>query len=386
MTSPLVDRVRERLARSGPTTNAAGVDALVRAETDGIVDDSVFEALRSEVVAELHGAGPLEPLLATPAVTDVLVNAPDSVWFDRGAGLERSAISFADEAAVRRLAQRLATASGRRLDDASPFVDAALPDGTRLHAVLPPIVECTTISLRVLARARHDLSSLVACGSLSADVAVLLRTLVAARVAMVLTGGTGSGKTTLLGALLSLVPRHERLLVIEDAPELVIDHPHVVRLVARGPNVEGTGVIGPRELVRQSVRMRPDRLVVGEFRGAELVDLLVALNTGHEGGAATLHANSAADVPARFMALGALGGLAPPAVTSLVGSAIEVVVQLQRAPNGSRSVAEVGVLGLDDGRLHVAPAWSAVTGVGVAARRLAQLISARGVDVPPVLT
>lgn len=385
MSSPLVDRVRERLARGGAGAGPAGVDALVRAEADGIVDDSVFAALRREVVAELHGAGPLEPLLATAAVTDVLVNGPDSVWFDRGRGLERAAISFADEAAVRRLAQRLATASGRRLDDASPFVDAALPDGTRLHAVLPPIVERTTLSLRVLARARHDLSSLLACGSVSADVAALLRALVTARVAMVLTGGTGSGKTTLLGALLSLVPRHERLLVIEDAPELVIDHPHVVRMIARGPNVEGAGVIGPRELVRQSLRMRPDRLVVGEFRGAELVDLLVALNTGHEGGAATLHANSAADVPARFMALGALGGLAPPAVTSLVCSAIEVVVQLQRAPSGTRLVAELGVLSLDNGRLQVAPAWSASGGRGPAACRLAQLISARGVDVPAVL-
>ena len=386
MTSPLVDRVRQRLvAGAGPVGGPAAVDELVRAEAHGIADDAVIAALRREVVAELHGAGPLEPLLATPAVTDVLVNGPDSVWFDRGRGLERAAIRFADEAAVRRLAQRLATASGRRLDDASPFVDAALPDGTRLHAVLPPIVDCTTVSLRVLARARHDLPHLVACGAVSAEVAALLRALIAARVALVLTGGTGTGKTTLLGALLSLVPARERLLVIEDAPELVIEHPHVVRMVARGPNVEGAGVIGPRELVRQSLRMRPDRLVVGEFRGAELADLLVALNTGHEGGAATLHANSAADVPARFIALGALGGLAPAAVTSLVCSAIDVVVHLQRAPSGTRSVAEVGVLGLENGRLQVAPAWNASAGRGPAAGRLAQLITARGVDVPAVL-
>ena len=386
MTSTLVDRVRERLvARGAQLGDPAAMDALVRAEAAGIADDSVVAALRREIVAELHGAGPLEPLLAVPGVTDVLVNGPESVWFDRGAGLERAAIRFADEAAVRRLAQRLATTSGRRLDDASPFVDASLPDGTRLHAVLPPLVECTTLSLRVLARARHDLAELVSCGALTADVAALLRAIVAARVAVVLTGGTGSGKTTLLGALLSLVPSRERLLVIEDAPELVIDHPHVVRMVARAPNVEGAGAIGPRELVRQSLRMRPDRLVVGEFRGAEFVELLVALNTGHDGGAATLHANSAGDVPSRFLALGALGGLSPESVTSLVSSAIDVVVHLHRAPSGARSVVEVGVLGLDAGRVLVTPAWSAAAGRGPAASRLAQLISLRDVDVPAVL-
>ena len=163
-----------------------------------------------------------------------------------------------------------------------------------------------------------------------ASLAALLRAVVAARLAFVVTGGTGTGKTTLLGALLGAVPATERVLVIEDAPELVVAHPHVVRLVSRGANVEGAGAVGLRELVRQALRMRPDRLVVGEFRGAEMVELLVALNTGHEGSAATLHANSAADVPARFAALGALAGLPAPAVTSLVASAIDVVVHLRR--------------------------------------------------------
>src|SRR5262249_1528101 len=222
--------------------------------------------------------------------------------------VERSVVAFADDAAVRRLAQRLAAAAGRRLDDASPFVDATLPDGTRLHAVLPPITPATTLSLRVLARRRFELRELV-----DAQVATLLRAIVAARLTLVISGGTGTGKTTLLGALLGCVPPSERLVVIEDAAELVSGHPHVGRLVTRTANVEGSGAIGLRELVRQALRMRPDRLVVGEFRGAEIVELLVALNTGHEGGAATLHANAAADVPARLYALGALGGVFPAA-------------------------------------------------------------------------
>ena len=188
-------------------------------------------------------------------------------------------MTFDDEAAVRRLAQRLAAAAGRRLDDALPFADAVLPDGTRLHAVLPPLVRSTTISLRVLARRPLDLPALVARGAMPASLAALLEQIVAARLAFVVTGGTGSGKTTLLGALLGTVTATERVLVIEDAPELVIDHPHVVRLVCRGANVEGAGAVGLRELVRQALRMRPDRLVVGEFRGAEMVELLVALNT-----------------------------------------------------------------------------------------------------------
>lgn len=366
----LVDRVRRRLV-----SESGDLDGALRAETSGIVDDTVFARLRREVAAELHGAGPLEPLLAEPGVTDVLVNAPDSVWVDRGGGLSRAAVRFADDAAVRALAQRLAAGAGRRLDDASPYVDAVLPDGTRMHAVLPPLVASTTVSLRVLARRRSDLDSLVAASAMPAEVARLLRGVVAARRAFVITGGTGTGKTTLLGALLGQVPDDERVLLIEDAPELAVAHPHVVRLVTRTANVEGAGAVGLRELVRQALRMRPDRLVVGEFRGAEMVELLVALNTGHEGSAATLHANSAADVPARFAALGALAGLPSPAVTSLVASAIDLIVHLRRGRDGRRVVDEIGVLGRRGNELVVASAWTAAGGDGAAADRLRELVS-----------
>jgi pilus assembly protein CpaF len=375
----LITRVRRRLA-SGP----AELNEVVRDESGGIADDIVIARMRRDVEAELTGAGPLEPLLAVPGVTDVLVNAPDEVWVDRGLGLERVSLSFRDDDAVRLLAQRLATAAGRRLDDALPFVDAALPDGTRLHAVLPPVTDHTILSLRVLARRRHDLADLVDRGAMPAEVADLLRAIVAARLAFVVTGGTGTGKTTLLGALLGAMDCAERLVLIEDAAELVVDHPHVVRLVTRVANVEGAGAVVLRDLVRQALRMRPDRLVVGEFRGAEMNELLVAMNTGHEGAAATLHANSAADVPSRLVALGALGGLDAAAVVSIAASAVDVVVALRRRRE-VRFVDEICLLHRDGANLVAVSAWSARGGRGAGAARLAELLADRGAVVPPLL-
>lgn len=375
----LVERVRQRLV-SVP----GGVDDAVRAASDGIVDEAVFAELRRQVDAELTGAGPLEPLLALPGVSDVLVNGPDSVWIDRGSGLERVDVEFADDDSVRRLAQRLAAGAGRRLDDAMPFVDAALSDGTRLHAVLPPLCEHTTLSLRVLARERIDLVGLVHRGACDQRVADVLAAIVAARLAFVVSGGTGVGKTTLLGALLALVPPRERVLVIEDAPEVAL-HGHAVRLTTRTANVEGAGAISLRDLVRQSLRMRPDRLVVGEFRGAEMVELLVALNTGHDGGAATMHANSAHDIPSRLAALGALAGLPGAAVTSLVSSALSVAIHLRRLRDGTRTVDEIAVLDRAGDALAVYPAWRRRDGVGPAGSRLADELAARGADVPGIL-
>ncbi|MEO6886982.1 MAG: TadA family conjugal transfer-associated ATPase [Jatrophihabitantaceae bacterium] len=377
----LVERVRHRLV----TDADAELGAVIRSESGGIVDDAVFAALHRDIAAQLTGAGPLEPLIAMDGVTDVLVNAADQVWYDRGNGMERAPTCFADEASVRQLAQRLAAAAGRRLDDAMPFVDAVLPDGTRLHAILPPLTEHTTVSLRVLARRRYSLADLVRLGTVPPEIDAVLRALIDARLAFVLSGGTGTGKTTLLGALLGLVPVAERLVVIEDAAEVVIDHPHVVRLLARAANVEGAGAVELRELVRQALRMRPDRLIVGEFRGAEIADLLIALNTGHEGGAATMHANSAADVPARFAALGALAGLTVPAMTSLVASAVDVVVHLRRSRDGLRSVAELATLARRGGELVISPAWSADSGIQAGAEDLAGLVRARGGAMPSAL-
>ena len=302
---------------------------------------SLVDALRRETL----GVGPLEPLLAVDGVTDVLVNGPDAVYLDRGDGLERTPVTFADDEAVRRLAQRLAAQAGRRLDDASPWVDARLPDGTRLHAVLAPLARPgTLVSLRVPARRSFTLEQLVAAGTLTPDAERWLLRLVEARVAFVVSGGTGSGKTTLLAALLSRCDVGERVVIVEDATELRPDHPHVVALEARPANVEGAGSVTLRDLVRQALRMRPDRVVVGEVRGAEVADLLAALNTGHEGGCGTVHANSADDVPARFEALGVAAGLPRAAVHSQLAAGLEVVVHLQRDRSGVRRLQQIGVL------------------------------------------
>jgi pilus assembly protein CpaF len=352
----LLSRVRQSLVESGERPTPAAVAAALRA-SGGALHGDVLADLQSEIV----GAGPLEALLRQPGVTDVLVNGPQEVWVDRGDGLERTEVRFADEAAVRRLAQRLAAPTGRRLDDAQPWVDARLEGGVRLHAVLPPVAPGgTCLSLRVPRRRAFALAELVAAGSLPPDGSDLLARLVASRVAFLVSGGTGTGKTTLLSALLSLADPAERLLLVEDARELDPVHPHVVRLEARPANVEGAGAVTLRDLVRQSLRMRPDRLIVGEVRGAEVVDLLAALNTGHEGGAGTVHANSAVDVPARLEALAAsagTAGLGREALHSQLASGLRVVVHLSRSP--TRRVAQVCVLGRSpQGWVVAVPAWS----------------------------
>jgi pilus assembly protein CpaF len=371
---PLLERVRARLAVDAGTPRAARVAALVREEAGLLGDDDVLDAVH-RAVDELAGAGPLEPLLRLPGVTDVLVNGPEEVWIDRGAGLERMSVSFSDDDAVRRLAVRLAGAAGRRLDDAAPWVDVGLPDGTRLHAVLPPVSGGSTcLSLRVLRRCSLNLADLAAAGALPGHSERLLRALVRRRLAFLVTGGTGSGKTTVLSALLGLVDPAERLVLCEDAQELTPAHPHVVRLLTRPANVEGRGLVSLRDLVRQALRMRPDRLVVGEVRGPEVVDLLAALNTGHDGGCGTLHANRPADVPARLEALGGAAGLDRGAVHSQAAAALAVVVHLHRGLQGRR-VAELGVLRRVGDLVEVDAGWRADGGPAPAAGRLAELLA-----------
>lgn len=359
----LIDRVRHRLATGGTGITPALVADAIRAEAGGVLGDAdLLDALRV-LHQEFLGAGILEPLLRDPDTTDVLVNKPGEVWVDGSAGLRRADIAFPDEEAVRRLAGRLAVVAGRRLDDAQPHVDAWLPgsgaDGRiRLHAILPPLApDGTCLSLRVLRPARHDLTALARLGTFTQDVADLLTEIVRARLAFLVTGGTGTGKTTLLAALLGQVPDRERIVCVEDAGELQPRHPQVVRLVARPPNIEGVGEVTVRELVRQALRMRPDRLVVGEVRGAEVCELLAALNTGHDGGAGTLHANSPAEVPARLEALAALGGLSRPALHSQAAAALRVILHVCREPGGTRKLAEIGVVLRTANGIQVLPAW-----------------------------
>lgn len=354
----LVARVRRALATTPGDPSPAAVAAVVRAEVPLAGSNALVDVV-GRVTAEIVGAGPLEPLLREPGVTDVLVNGPGPVWVDRGRGVERTDIVIDDEVVLRGLAQRLVAACGRRLDDAVAHADARLPDGTRVHALLPPVSpQGTCLSLRVPARRTFTLDDLVAHGSLPAAGADLLRRVVAGRLAYVVTGGTGTGKTTVLSTLLSLVPPQERIVLVEDAAELRPSHPHVVRLEARLPNAEGVGAIGLSTLVRQALRMRPDRLVVGEVRGAEVVDLLAALNTGHEGGCGTVHANRAEHVPARFEALCAAAGLDRQAAHSQLAAAVHAVVHLARDRVGRRRVAGVAVLAADeDGLVRATPAF-----------------------------
>jgi pilus assembly protein CpaF len=372
-TDALVDEVRDRLAREpGPLTPHRVAEAL-RASGKPVGDATVLEVhetLRRDVV----GAGPLEPLLRLDGVTDVLVNGPGQVFVDRGGGLEQTGITFPHDDAVRRLAQRLAAAGGRRLDDATPHVDVRLADGTRFHAVLAPLARPgTVLSLRIPRGRVLTLDELVGAGTVTQHGARLLRTLVSRRLAFLVSGGTGSGKTTLLNSLLSLVPADQRLVLVEDASELRPDHPHVVGLEARPANVEGAGEVGLRLLVRQALRMRPDRLVVGEVRGAEVVELLAALNTGHEGGCGTIHANSARDVPARVEALALAAGLGRDAAHSQFLAGVDAVLHLGRNHDGRRVLREVAVpVRRTDGTAEVRTAISfpgdgaSVTGPGEA--------------------
>ncbi len=303
----LLAEVRGRLTRGGHPPSAEHVRDVVR-QCGAVLGSRALAELVAAVRAEMLGAGPLQTLLDTPDVTDVLVNGPDDVWVERAGRLERVRVDLGSAEGVRALAVRLAAAAGQRLDDASPLADARLPDGTRLHAVLPPV----------------------------------------------------GGPCTLL----SLVPGDERIVCIEEAGELAPDHPHVVRLLTRRANVEGSGAVELPELVRQALRMRPDRIVLGECRGAEVREVLTALNTGHEGGWATVHANTAADVPVRLHALAALAGMDREAVAAQVASAVDAVVHLRRV-EGRRRVEAVGVVQRDrSGELRVVTALRAGRSAG----------------------
>ncbi len=384
----LVRRVRHRLTDGGgPTTHRAVIEAIRAEPGQAVLGGTTLLRVGERVFDQVAGLGPLATVLADPSVTDVVVNGPGEVWVDRGAGLLPAPdVRFADEADLRGFAQRLAAGAGRRLDDACPYVDVRLPDGSRMHAVLPPLaVRGPYMSVRTLRRQAYSLDDLVRVGTLTLASAQLVEAIVRSRLAYVVTGGTGSGKTTVLAALLARVPATERIVIVEDATELAPNHPHVVALQSRLSNVEGAGTVGMRDLVRQALRMRPDRLVVGECRGAEVVDWLGALNTGHEGGAGTVHANAAADVPARFEALGLLGGISREALHAQLAAGLRVALHLNRV-GVTRSLEEVCLLDGSGPTVRAVPAWRRDTGAGPAAATLARLLTERGVPAPAVVS
>lgn len=343
----VIARVKRRLAGE-PDVDAARLSALIREEAVVLSDVDVLTIMR-RLREDTTGAGPLEALLSDPAVTDICVNGPAQVYLDRGNGLEKVPMEFGSDAEVRRLAARLAASCGRRLDDAQPFCDGHLTrdDGSlvRFHAILGTIAHAgTCISLRVLRNTTTTLDELIARGTLDAPRAEALRRVVCTRRAFLVIGGTGAGKTTLLSAMLAEADPAERLVLIEDTHELTPRHPHVVSLTSRAPNAEGAGTVTLADLLRQALRMRPDRIVVGEIRGAEVVDLLAAMNTGHDGGAGTLHANSIHEVAARMEALAALGGLDRVGLHSQLAAAVDVIIVVKRRPDGTRILHQLGVV------------------------------------------
>jgi pilus assembly protein CpaF len=355
--SLLLETVRESVLAGNGSVTPSAVAAAVQASGRLLGTAGALEAAES-INAELTGLGQLQQLAHDPAVTDIFVNGPDSVWFDRGHGLERSSVHFDSEQQIRQLASRLVSAGGRRLDDGSPCVDVRLTGGYRVHAVLAPISTAgTLLSIRIRREHVFTLAELRERGMFSEHVEVVLRAIMAHKLSFLISGATGSGKTTLLSTLLGLSHPKERLVLIEDAAELNPVHPHVVTLESRHGNLEGGGALDLGELVRQALRMRPDRLIVGECRGVEVRELLTALNTGHTGGGGTIHANTAQAVPARLVALGALAGLNAEAVRLQVSSALDVVIHVDRTQTG-RKLTSIGVLKDKTDGQQVVPALS----------------------------
>jgi pilus assembly protein CpaF len=338
-------RLIER-ARAGES-GSAGLDAEVRELVDreaGALPEAERESLRERVLLLATGLGPLEPLLADPAVDEVMVNGPEAVYVERRGRLERTGVSFAGEAELMHAIERVLAPLGRRVDEASPLCDARLADGSRVNVVIPPLsLSGPCLTVRRFRRQGFSLRELVAGGTLPGELAELLALCVAARASVLVSGGTGSGKTTTLNALSGAIPGKERIVTIEDAAELRLRQRHVVRLEARPPNLEGRGEITIRQLVVNALRMRPDRIVVGEVRGAEALDMLQALNTGHDGSLTTVHANSPADALRRVETLALMAGVGLPhaAVCDQVASALDVVVHQARMPDGSRVVESV---------------------------------------------
>jgi pilus assembly protein CpaF len=356
-------RLHQRLLDEIDRANllSAGEEVLGRAVRDFVtrviaegelpLNDGERRRLVDDLLEETLGVGPLASLMADPAVTDILVNGPDVVFIERFGKLERTPVRFRDQEHLLRIIQRIAARVGRHIDEASPMVDARLPDGSRVNATVPPVtLDGPTLSIRRFGRARLRREDLIRLGMLSVEMNAFLEFAVAARKNVLISGGTGAGKSTFLGALSEAIPDSERIITIEDAAELVLDQPHVVRMETRPPNVEGRGRITQRELVINALRMRPDRIIVGEVRGGEAIDMLQAMNTGHEGSMTTVHANSPRDALARLETLVLMAGTELPsrAIREQIVSALQFIVHVRRFEDGVRRVASIAeITGLE---------------------------------------
>jgi pilus assembly protein CpaF len=312
------------------------------------------QALARRIEDEVLGLGPLEPLLADPTVSDILVNGANSVYVERRGKLEATTISFHDDAHLMNIIDRIVSAVGRRVDESSPMVDARLADGSRVHAIIPPLaIDGPMLSIRRFAVERLGMAELLRFGTLTDAVASVLRAVVLSRLNVVISGGTGAGKTTMLNVLSGFIPAVERIVTIEDSAELQLQQPHVVRLETRPPNIEGKGEVAQRELLRNSLRMRPDRIVVGEVRGGEALDMLQAMNTGHDGSLTTVHANTPRDALGRIETMVSMTGISFPirALRAQIASAVNIVIQVQRGDDGRRRVTSVQEISGMEGEL-----------------------------------
>ena len=343
--SRIVERRRAAAAAGGPAAeDLADTARLVAEEEAAVLPEADREEVVERIVRDSVGLGPLEVLLADPAVEEVMVNGPDRVYVERRGLLEPTDIAFESEEELRNAIERILAPLGRRVDELSPMVDARLADGSRVNVVIPPLaIDGPALSIRRFGASRPGPDELVALGTLSAEQRRLLEEAVADRRSVLVSGGTGSGKTTLLNALSSFIAPAERVVTIEDAAELRLQQPHVVRLESRPAGVEGRGEVTIRDLLRNALRMRPDRIVIGEVRGVEALDLLTALNTGHDGALSTVHANSPADALRRLETLVLMAGVGLPhaAVAEQVRRGIDLVAHLQRQADGARRVSEI---------------------------------------------
>jgi pilus assembly protein CpaF len=344
----LIDRIDlSKLAR----TDLAAANVELRTAIAQLIEEQALplsqrdrERLADEILNEVHGLGPIEPLMRDGDVCDILVNGARQVYVERAGKLELTPVVFRDDAHLLQIIDRIVSRVGRRIDESSPMVDARLPDGSRVNAIIPPLaLDGPLLSIRRFGRSPLTMTDLIALGSLSSELAAVLRAMVRARLNILVSGGTGSGKTTLLNCLSAFIPDTERIVTIEDSAELQLQQPHVCRLETRPPNVESRGEVTQRDLLRNALRMRPDRIIVGECRADEAIDMLQAMNTGHDGSISTVHANSPRDALARLETMIQLSGFELPsrAMRQQVSQAIDVIVQTARLADGSRRVVSV---------------------------------------------
>lgn len=358
-----MDALRERVIKSiDPSAAATLPNEVLRRQIEeiihGIANEDRLELsareqgrLAEDIASDMTGYGPLRSLLNDDSISDIMVNGPKNVYVERDGKLERTLVQFRDGPHIASVAQKIAARVGRRVDESSPMVDARLPDGSRVNIILPPLaIDSPCISIRKFPSHRYDLTGMVNNGTMTSPIARLMEIAARARLNLIISGGTGSGKTTMLNALSQYIDHGERIVTIEDAAELQLQQPHVIRLETRPPSLEGTGQINQRDLVRNALRMRPDRIIVGEVRGPEAFDMLQAMNTGHDGSISTVHANTARDALTRVENMVQMGqvGLPSTAIRSQIVAALDIIIQVERMRDGQRRIVQIAeVVGME---------------------------------------